>query len=202
MPRYAFYVDGFNMYFALDKKPAYKKYKWLSYDKLARHFIRAHDTIAGIYYFTAKVKWKPDNAKRHATYIKALESTGVKTVLGKFKNKDIQCHRCHRYFRTHEEKRTDVNIALQVVCDGMNDFYDRAVIISADSDLIPVFPMLKKYAPDKEIGVLLPIGGKSCDLAKRAHFKFNMTPERLREWQFPDTIQIGDTTISRPPSWK
>ena len=59
MSRYSFYVDGFNVYYALQKRPAYKKYKWLDYQKLAESVIGAKDSIEGIFYFTTFVKWHP-----------------------------------------------------------------------------------------------------------------------------------------------
>jgi hypothetical protein len=34
MSRYCFYIDGFNVYYALQKNPAYYKYKWLNYRNL------------------------------------------------------------------------------------------------------------------------------------------------------------------------
>jgi hypothetical protein len=39
MKRILFFVDGFNVYHALDEEPKYHKYKWLDYSTLARRFI-------------------------------------------------------------------------------------------------------------------------------------------------------------------
>ena len=120
MARYSFYIDGFNVYYSLQGKPHYRKYKWLNYRKLAEAVVSAHDTVTGVFYFTAAVKWKRDSFKRHERYIKLLRSVGVETIRGKFKTKQIRCHLCRREFTTHEEKRTDVNIALRVVSDAID----------------------------------------------------------------------------------
>ena len=60
-----------------------------------------------------------------------------------------KCHLCNKHYLTHKEKRTDVNIALKLFCDAIDDLYDKALIISADSDLIPAIQAVNKYTPDK-----------------------------------------------------
>lgn len=201
MNRYCFYIDGFNVYYALQGRSDYHKYKWLNYRKLAETVIRAQDTIAGIFYFTALVKWKPESVKRHEQYIKALRSVGVETVRGRFMRKKIRCHVCNEYFVTHEEKQSDVNIALKVLGDAVDDVYDRALIISADSDLLPVIKSVQKHAPDKEIGVMFPITLTSFELRQNVAFRFKMQEKLLSACQFPDELRIGSATVKRPDSW-
>ena len=95
MSRYCFYIDGFNVYYALNGNHSldsfpYRKYKWLNYRKLAESVIGQKDTIAGIFYFTSFVKWKtPDVVHRHKQYIKVLRKVGVETIQGRFMGKDI-----------------------------------------------------------------------------------------------------------------
>lgn len=207
MSRYCFYIDGFNVYYALNGDPAlksfpYRKYKWLDYRKLAKSIIGQRDTITGIFYFTAFVRWKrPDVVYRHKQYIKALRSVGVETIQGRFMDKDIKCHNCNKYFSTHEEKRTDVNIALKLLGDAFDDLYDKAIIISADSDLLPVIQSVHKYFPDKEIGVMFPIGRTSFDLRQHADFRRKMREPLLQDSQFSDEVKVGSEIIKRPDSW-
>jgi len=104
MARYCFYIDGFNVYYALRGNLEYRKYKWLNYRKLAEMVIRDKDTVEGVYYFSTPVSWKPASVARHKVYIKALRSCGVEYIKGRFKIKDIKCHKCHQKFTTHEEK--------------------------------------------------------------------------------------------------
>ncbi len=202
MVRYRFYIDGFNMYYALQEKHYYHKYKWLNYRKLAESLIGAKDEITGIFCFTAYVNWKPESKKRHQNYIKVLHSVGVDTIRGRFMNKTIKCHLCHKMFKTHEEKQSDVNIALKVLGDAVQDLYDKAVIISADSDLIPVIKSVQEHAPEKEIGVMFPIGKNSFELRQNSAFRFKMRQKLLRDCQFPDNVKIGNTIFKRPDSWR
>jgi len=200
MSRYCFYIDGFNVYYAL-QEPAYRKYKWLNYRKLAENVASSKDIIAGIFYFTAIVRWKQDNARRHKNYITALRWAGVETIEGRFQDKTVCCHRCGQWYKTHEEKRTDVNIALRILCDAIDNKYDKALIISADSDLIPAIQTVHRYAPDKKIGVMFPIGRNSNDLRLEADFRIKMPQKLLEMSRFPDRIRIGSKVIQKPKEW-
>lgn len=55
-----------------------------------------------------------------------------------------------------EEKETDVNIALQIVLDAEDDLYDRMILVSADTDLVPAIKKIQERHPDKEITVYAP----------------------------------------------
>lgn len=200
MARYCFYVDGFNVYYSLNNK-RFRKYKWLDYRKVAESIARTDDSITGIFYFTTFVEWKPASVSRHKQYIKALRSVRVDTVLGRFMQKKVRCHICGRRYKTREEKQTDVNIALHLICDGINDLYDRAVIVSGDTDLIPAIEAVHKILPDKEIGVMFPLRRYNNSLEKAADFAITMREKMLSRCQFPDKIRIGNTTIERPASW-
>jgi len=200
MSRYCFYIDGFNVYYSLNTR-RFQKYKWLDYRKVAERTVKAEDNIAGIFYFTTFVDWKPDAVARHKQYIKALRSVGVDSVFGRFMQKKVRCHVYGRYYKTREEKQTDVNISLHIICDGINDLYDRAVIISGDTDLISAIEAVHKVAPDKEIGVMFPLRRYNNSLEKAADFAMTMREKMLKRCQFPDKIKIGNTTIERPDSW-
>lgn len=201
MSRYCFYIDGFNVYYSLNTR-RFQKYKWLDYRKVAEGVVKAGDKIAGIFYFTTLVEWKPDSVIRHKQYIKALRSVGVDAVFGRFMQKKVRCHLCGGYYKTREEKQTDVNIALHVVCDGINDLYDRAVIVSSDTDLIPAIEAVHKVAPDKEVGVMFPLRRYNNSLEKAADFAITMREKMLKRCQFSDKMKVGSTTIERPASWR
>ena len=200
MYRYCFYIDGFNMYYALNRK--YPHFKWLNYYQLAKSVLLAHDKLEKVNYFSAYITWKPDNHKRHQDYVTALRWAGVEFVPGRFKNKGIHCHLCHRTFMTHEEKQTDVNIAIRLLSDAVEDKYDRAVIVSADSDLTPAILAVRKLFPNKQGGVMFPIDSNCFDLRQESDFKFKMSQKLLQASQFPDEIIIGKSVIKRPTAWR
>jgi hypothetical protein len=57
MARVSVFIDGFNVYHALENNPAYRKYKWLDYAALARCYIGGRDVLEKIYLFTAFAMW-------------------------------------------------------------------------------------------------------------------------------------------------
>jgi len=216
MARYCFYIDGFNVYHALNdpcEYPSkqsktrenryypYRKYKWVNYRKLAESFMRSKDTIEGIFYFSTFVLWKPDSVMRHKIYLKALRWAKVEFIEGRFMDKDRTCPLCGKTYKSHEEKQTDVNIAVKLLHDAVEDSFDKAVIVSADSDLLPVIKTVREIAPDKEIGIMFPITRTSFELRKACDFRFRMREKLLLECQFPDELKVGSTTIKRPDSW-
>jgi uncharacterized LabA/DUF88 family protein len=102
---------------------------------------------------------------------------------------------------THEEKRTDVNIAIKLLIDAVEDRYDKALIISADSDLLPAIIAVRNCALEKELGVMFPIGRGNFELREKANFRRKMSEELLRQTQFPDKVPVGDEIIERPANW-
>lgn len=107
------FIDGFNLYHALDnlERP---ELKWLNLMTLCQMFLKSYsEELVGVFYFSAYADHMPEPAqKRQKSYVRALELKGVKTILGHFKKKNRRCPDCHHRWIGHEEKETDVNIAL------------------------------------------------------------------------------------------
>lgn len=205
MNKVLFLIDGFNVYHAFDEKQEYHKYKWLDYFALAKCFVTKNDKIVDVILFTAYVPWDPNKKCRHKKLTQALESKGVKIVLGKFKHIDRKCRLCHRTYPTYEEKHTDVNIAIYLFRAAMNNDYDTAIIISADSDLVPAVREVKNVFPDKKIGLITPIGRSSKELQKLCDFRKKMKKKQLETSQLPNIVTIDSTKgiiVQRPSSWR
>ncbi len=200
MKRVAYFIDGFNSYHALLENNSYKKYKWLNYYKLAEVLTSRNQTIASVNFFTAYREWVSDSFQRHRTYVSALQTTPVNIVFGKFKNTTRKCKICRRVSnKYHEEKQTDVNIALHLLKGAMADEYDRAVLLTADTDLLPAIRMIKNIAIPKEIGILLPIGRNSNELRNESDFCMRIKEKHLRSCQFEDPIPGAN--IVKPSEW-
>lgn len=195
-------VDGFNLYHAINNHP-YKKYKWLNLKKLSQAFITRQDTLTGVYYFTALATWSATKTQKHKTYIKALQSEGIEIVFGEFKRKDKNCTLCKRRYRSFEEKQTDVNIALNLFRLALQDKYDKAIIISGDSDLIPAINAVQSTFPEKKIGVVIPIARASESLKRTCDFHMKMKEKHLATSLFSKTItNLNNTSIICPEEWE
>ena len=196
-------VDGFNFYHALDDVPAYHKYKWLDFDKLARILVPKTDKIVGVYYFTALQTWKPEKVVRHKLLIQANELKGVRIVYGEFKQRDRLCSVCGKQYKGREEKQTDVNIAIHLFRFAIQDLHDITVIVSGDSDQIPAIQAVKAIYPSKQVRVAIPIGRKAEQLIDVCDSYTRIREKQLKTCQLDDEIDIGGgKKLFRPPTWK
>jgi uncharacterized LabA/DUF88 family protein len=210
MPNAVFLIDGFNIYHALDYTPLgpdhyrYRKYKWLNFKKLAQFYLPDPSyKIADVVFFTTIVTWDPGKEERHRKLISANKKEGVRVIEGVFKDRDAKCKICKKMYRTREEKRTDVNIAVEMLRLRQLKQYDLAILLSGDSDLIPVFGAVRELYPGTKISVVIPIGKSSHDIRKAADSSFQMTEKQLSQSLFPDSLTLDDgSVVSRPNSWK
>ena len=161
------------------------------------------ESIAKVYCFTACAPWDDKKLIRHQRYMSVLEAVGVTIVLGSFRRKDCVCRLCHRDYSTYEEKETDINIAINLFRDAMNDVYDTAVVISGDSDLRPAMEAVKTSFPEKSVRVIVPIGRKAKLLQQTADSHMKMKEHHLASSQFPDTVLLPDgRRVQRPDRWR
>ncbi len=155
--RAAFYVDGFNLYHSIDdlKQP---HLKWFSlYDFASFVANKNREMLVKVRYFSALATHRdPSSVDRHKSYLRALKSTGVDYLLGQFKGKPRSCRNCNATWTAHEEKETDVNIAVQIIEDAIDDLMDVCYIISADTDLAPAIRLLKRKFPKIEYVCVAP----------------------------------------------
>ena len=161
--RVAVYVDGFNLYHALDdlQRP---HLKWLNLRKLADLLIsRQSQRIVKVCYFTAapdhfQNTGSVDKLLRHRAYTTALAAKGVIVVPGSFALRHrIYRGRNHRVVcQHHEEKKTDVALAVHLLNDAWCDVYDRALVICVDTDQTPASAMVQTHFPDKAVICVSP----------------------------------------------
>ncbi|MCB1022301.1 MAG: NYN domain-containing protein [Bryobacterales bacterium] len=202
------YIDGFNFYYGLVRGSAYK---WLD---LERYFtrLRQADDIQTIHYFTALVRNEPQQSRQLA-YLRALATLPkLNVVEGRFKFKDVRCgvqtctHNGPRVFRVPEEKRTDVNIALQIVQDAYEDACDIFVLVSGDSDLAPALETVRSKFPEKEIVVYVPsrvaVRSYAVELRSAAHKHRTLPDALLRHSLLPGSVPDGSGGfIQKPGTW-
>jgi len=152
------YIDGFNLYHAV-KDTGARHHQWLDLWSLCEVFApKSHFELKEVCYFSAYATWLPDAYKRHREYVKALKSCGVTPILAQFKEKSRGCTKCGSRWIAHEEKETDVSIAVRMLDDAYRDRFDRALLVSGDSDLSPPIRMVIDRFPKKQVRVLTPIG--------------------------------------------
>jgi uncharacterized LabA/DUF88 family protein len=140
----AVYIDGFNLYHGLVNlsKP---HLKWLNLKSLAEKFIDSQtEIIEKVSYFSAIATFMDKEIiQRHRTYIEALETTGIEFVCGNFKDKWLDYKNKHIQikWKKHEEKETDVNISIHMVRDAIKRNFDKFILITNDTDIVPAIKM-------------------------------------------------------------
>jgi uncharacterized LabA/DUF88 family protein len=201
MKKVAVYIDGFNLYHAIDvlDKPWLK---WLNLKMLSESFLRENEVLVDTNYFSAFATWLPVSYAKHREYVKALKHVGVNTCMGKFKLKPAKCKKCGAEWMKPEEKETDVNIAIKIVEDAVAGNIDRIILITADSDLKPAIDSAKRLNPECELFVVAP--PKRYGSARELEPKLEITQGRLAKCLFPPEILDvdGNSIVKCPNSYK
>jgi uncharacterized LabA/DUF88 family protein len=199
MERVIAYIDGFNLYFGLRSK-GWRRYYWLNIQMLAQNLLKPNQRLLLTKYFTARIAGPPDKEKRQSTYIEALETLSEFQIFyGKYQLNPRQCSRCGFEDEVPNEKMTDVNIAVEILKDAYQDEFDVALLISADSDLVPPVKTVRELFPNKRVVVASPPGRYSIGLAKSAGKSFVISRRNIAKSLLPEEIEKADGYILRCP---
>ena len=208
------YLDGFNLFYGMRDSKLRHCY-WLDVAKLATQFTQPNQSLVSTKYFTSIISGAPNGAqhwvakragekrKRQSDYLEALKSTpSLEINFGKYLPSKMECHGCKYIWTTHEEKMTDVNIATHMLTDAFQDRFDRAILVTGDSDLVPPIKSIRTLFPQKQIIVAFPPKRHSHDLKSAASGSFFINETTLQNSQFPDEVLLrSGRRLKRPPQW-
>lgn len=200
------YVDGFNLYYGAVKGTPYK---WLDIRKMCE-LAFPRNQIEEVHYCTAIVKdapWDAQQSLRQLTFIRALETTGVEVHRGSFishtKRLPLETPKRGQRFANiivTEEKRSDVALGALLVAHAYQGRYERAIVVSNDSDLVLPIRIVRE-----EVG--LPVGSYnphptySVELSQVAAFKKQIREGVLSAAQLPPVLKDAHGTIRKPARW-
>jgi hypothetical protein len=202
------YVDAFNLYYGCLKDTPYR---WLDLPALCRAAL-PKDDVQGIRYFTALVVARPhnpDQPTRQRVYLRALATIPSVTIhLGQFLSSEVIMPLVEpraggaKFARVHksEEKGSDVNLATYLLCDACENKFDRAVVVTNDSDLVEPIRLVNERLR-KPVGVLCPKRRPSFALRSVAAFMRPIRQGLLGASQFPTTIRDAVGTFHKPLRW-
>lgn len=205
MVRVIAYVDGFNLYFGL-REAGYRRYYQLNIRLLAEKLLMFNQELTFTKYFTARVTGDPTKEKRQTTYIEALETlrdfNDFEIYYGHYRKDPYECPHCKCVYDVPHEKMTDVNIATQMLIDAFNNKFDKALLISADSDLVPLIEAVREKYPEKSVVVAFPPERYSADLEKVANACLHINRAKLAQSRFLDKVKKADGfVLERPQEW-
>jgi len=209
------YIDGFNLYFGL-RESGYRRYYWVNLKRLVENLLRLDQRLVMTKYFTARISAaaSPSNPalceklrakrKRQSDFLEALETLAdFRIFYGHYLHRPTTCHRCGHCWADHEEKMTDVNMATELLRDTFEDRFDTAILLSADSDLVPPIRVLRELFPRKRVVVVFPPARFSHHLKTVAHAHLSLGRATLARSQFPDQLTKSDGhVLRRPGGWR
>lgn len=204
-------MDGFNLYHALHdlQKP---HLKWLNLQKLAGRLIRPKSqVVVSVKYFSAYANHfsgtdQVGSLIRHRSYVAALESKGVRCIMGNFAKR-------YHYFsgrgykskwRRYEEKQTDVAIGTHLINDAHLDEFDTALVVCVDTDMLPAFALMNEHFPGKSVVCMAPPHRKHHgELQRVAAYCGSIKVSQVEQSLFGAVVVQNSTVIARrPPSYR
>jgi uncharacterized LabA/DUF88 family protein len=203
------YIDGFNLYYGIIRT---NRLHWLDLAAFARRLNRG-DPVDRVVYCTAMVSstaTDPDKAQRQDVYHRALRVAcpSVEIVLGMFtKHKKwqpvtacVSSPTCAVQVAVRNEKGSDVNLAARLLHDAHTGKYDRAIVVSGDSDLVEPVRLITSETK-KVVWVRNPRNVASAEFEAVATDYGRIRPAVLIASQLPDTVTNGVLQYRKPAQW-
>ena len=193
------YIDGFNLYHAIEKTGRIEL-KWLNLWNLSRDLLRPGEELEEVHFFTAVWPYEPTKQKRHENFINAQDAYGVTVHRGKFSKPQRWCEKHQRRCPFREEKQTDVGIGIKMLGDAYEHKPGRMILVTADSDQIPTAKALK------ELGVSLTLAfppgrdKEARELGNLIPDRFELAVERLLNFKLPRTVTRDGKVVARMPA--
>ena len=217
-PKYrtSFYVDCFNLYHPI--KSLLPEAKWTSIYNLLIQFLGVQDELVAIKLFTAEPNHiSAEQTVRHQIFetVQLHQHDCVKVIKGNFKKKEVKCKSCKEKFIAHEEKQTDVNLATHILSDVYHKVVDKVIILSTDTDFVPIINQLAIDKIVNKIELIAPPAKKKIPYElitsiqkfygiKNRHNKQDSKISTLKKSHFdkntrlPDEIKIDNKIYKNP----
>lgn len=212
------YIDGYNLYYGALRHTAYK---WLDiYHLFKTHILLPETELLEVRYYTAPVLGSlcddPASPQRQRQYLQALRKIHpqhIHIIEGKLikgcatlrlvdpipewpELKKVKVS-------TLTEKKTDVNIAADMVANACLNRVEQVVLCSNDSDMEGALKTIRQQCPAVRIGLVAPTSSPerhiSHDLRQYAHWIKTLNSDDLAQSQLPK--KIPGTSIKRPETW-
>ncbi len=214
------YVDGYNLYYGLLRK---SPYKWLDlYTLFQNHVLSSSTEVIEVRYYTAPVKKDmsddPESPRRQRIYLQALKKMPpckVCIIEGSIESSkprrrlvetiperpDLTKVRVWQF----SEKKTDVNLATDMLTAALTNACEQIVLCSNDSDLEGALAAICRHT-DIQIGLVAPIPSDdhrkiTTDLKKFSHWSKKLSVVHLENSQLPDVIPRQTKPIKKPQGW-
>ena len=209
------YIDGYNLYHGIRrmyKSPdtlydphRWREALWLDIARLSESFLNPAQELALVKYFTARVTSPRSKMERQNDYLDVLYSLPkVRIIEGKYHdNNPVVCQHCGKTSFVSKEKQTDVNLTTELLVDAIENNFDSAYLVTADSDYKAPLEYIRNKLPEKRIFMEFVESNFSNILARLTYRTYMIKRERLLQCQLPETVVLpSGYKITRPAKWE
>lgn len=222
------YIDGYNLYHGIHQSKKHqdflastgappqatiaKRLFWLNLNTMCKSIFKDLD-VCKIKYFTSRVAGpspgdpvataalKEATRLRQVAWLDAVDSLAdVEVLEGKWFEKPVTCRACKTQLSIPTEKMTDVQIASEMIADAVLDAFDVAILVSADSDLVPAIKKVKLLQPGKSVRALYPPNRGCIEITNHASEIRKLRLSYLERCRLPDQITRADGRIIHCPA--
>ena len=207
-PRCIVYVDGYNWYQAIFKH--YPEWKWLNMQRFFE-VLRPRQSVELVKVFSALI-CDAEARGRQERYFATLKTLPkVRVILGAFQPREVQCRaQCGQRYVVQDEKKTDVNMAVENLSDAVGGACEAMCIVTADSDVQPAVEWVAKNRRSIELTVLVPSLPAEQRDRRTDDYKTRGLPmmcdflplSAIKDLQLPNLVKLADGTFAvRPATW-
>jgi uncharacterized LabA/DUF88 family protein len=227
----AVYIDGYNLYYGRLRGTSFK---WLDVFQLFQSLLvhrNQNESLEQVNLFTAYALANfathgKDSVEAQSAYHRALKAKYDKRIELVYGNHSYDKDGTllpvfqdgQRYDRTNrirvwklEEKKTDVNLAINMYRDASKGLYEQLILASNDSDAEPALAAIRQDFPHITIGVVMPIHPPTgTDIHRRASGSLSnladwtikyLTDKQLLEAQLPEIVPTKKKPVRKPKHW-
>jgi hypothetical protein len=153
-----------------------------------------------------------DARERQERYFKALRTLQkVRLILGVFQDREVQCKaECRQKYLVPEEKKTDVNLAVEVLSDAISGNCDSMSVVSGDSDIQPAIEWVAKNRSHTKITVYVPSLPSEQGFRRTDYYRTRgmavdcrfLPLANIKDHQLPNMVKLPDAKFAvRPHVW-
>lgn len=116
----------------------------------------------------------------------------------------MDCRGCGREWDKPTEKETDINVALSLYDDAVQDLFDHAYLLTGDSDQASTARIFKARFPQKRLISVSPPGRNfSKHILKYADGKIALSRDHIERCHFGHAVMVeGRPPILRPREYQ
>jgi uncharacterized LabA/DUF88 family protein len=198
--RAAVYIDGFNLYHPIHEMNE-PFLKWACLWQLSEILCSPLNyQLQKVVFCTAVPLDNAGKRDRHNTFNSAQIARGVQIIKGH--------HVWDATSQKHSEKQSDINVALSLILDAVDNVYDAAFLISADSDQAATARVFSERFPDKKLySVAPPDRSPPSKSASYCAKSFSLRKDQIEACVMPAMVKtVTGAWIRRPaeyvpPTW-